>query len=278
MSSKLERRKIFFMVSPMIFDDLFPQGVGAWCHDLASELWPTTRSLSGPGVRKTLGRLQREVPELAVRSIASGEQVFDWTVPDEWTFRQAYIEDENGRRIIDAADNNLHVLGYSQSVDQVLDRSELDQHLYSLPDQPAAIPYVTSYYKRRWGFCLSQHQRDALPEGRYRVVIDADLAPGHLNYGEIILPGQSQDEVFLSTYICHPSMANNELSGPVVTIALAKWLAAQTDRRFTYRIVFIPETIGSLIYLSRHLAVMKAQVTLNPAFTCAFMTARCRLR
>lgn len=246
----------------------FPQEVGFWCHDLARELWPINRSLTGPGVRQTLARLQQEVPELVVHEVPSGSSAFDWTVPDEWILRDAFVEDESGARIIDIADSNLHVVGYSEPVDMWVDRDELDGHLYSLPEQPDAIPYVTSYYKRRWGFCLTQKKRDALGEGRYRVVVDADLGPGVLNYGEIILPGNSEDEVFISTYVCHPSMANNELSGPVVTIAIAKWLAQLQDRKFTYRIVFIPETIGSLVYMSRNLEVMKNQVRVGFNVSC----------
>lgn len=205
---------------------------------------------------------------MSIQEISSGEAAFDWTVPDEWTIRDAFIENEAGERIVDINNNNLHVLGYSTPVDEWLDLSELQSHLYSLPEQPDAIPYVTSYYKRRWGFCLSDNQRRSLKEGRYRAVIDADLKPGVLNYGEILIRGESLDEVFISTYVCHPSMANNELSGPVVTAALAKWLLSQPSLRFSYRIVFIPETIGSLVYLSRNLEDMKRRVKAGFNVTC----------
>lgn len=249
-------------------DDLFAGDAGQWCHDLARELWPIDRSLTGEGVRETLRRIAGELPGLTIHAVPSGTAAFDWTVPEEWAIRAAYIEDESGRRIVDFADNNLHVVGYSEPVDTWMTREELDKHLYSLPAQPDAIPYVTSYYRRRWGFCLTQAQRDAMGPGRYHVVVDADLFAGVLNYGELLIEGQSKEEIFLSTYVCHPSMANNELSGPVVTTALAKWIAALPDRRYSYRIVFIPETIGSIVYLSRNLDEMKPKVVAGYNITC----------
>jgi aminopeptidase-like protein len=208
------------------------------------------------------------LPALEIQSIASGSSVFDWTVPDEWTIRSAYIKDEEGQKIVDFATNNLHVVGYSEPVDQWLDLEVLDEHLYSLPHQPSAIPYVTSYYQRRWGFCLSHNKREQLKPGRYRAVIDSELKPGVLNYGELLIPGKSNEEVFLSTYVCHPSMANNELSGPVVTTAIAQWIQTLPERRYSYRIVFIPETIGSLVYLSRHLDHLKQHVIAGFNVTC----------
>lgn len=242
--------------------------VGDFCYRMATELYPICRSLSGPGVRETIAYITQYLPNLRLHEVPSGTKVFDWTVPDEWTIREAYIADESGVRIIDFKEHNLHVVGYSESVDKWMDLAELEGHLYTLPDQPNAIPYVTSYYSRRWGFCLTHNQKQVMKPGRYRVFIDSEHKSGVLNYAELILPGRTDKEIFLSTYICHPSMANNELSGPVVTTALARWLMSLEDRRFTYRIVFIPETIGSIVYLSKNLEYMKRHVVAGFNVTC----------
>jgi len=240
---------------------------GEEMHSFAQALYPICRSLTGDGVRKTLGLIKQILPELVIREVPSGTVAFDWTVPDEWNIRTAYIEDPSGRRVVDFAHHNLHVVGYSTPVDVTIDLEELQKHLHSLPDKPDVIPYVTSYYKRDWGFCLPHRLRETLAAGQYKVVIDADLKPGSLTYGELVIPGKSNDEVLFSTYVCHPSMANNELSGPVIATYLAKWIT-KIDRNYTYRFVFVPETIGTVVYLSNLLNHLKKHVRAGFVLTC----------
>ena len=231
-------------------------------------LWPIMRSITGDGVRQSHDILRELVPSLEAIEIPSGTQVFDWTIPKEWRVNEAYVVDPNGQRILDIKENNLHLLNYSVPFRGSLTRAELDAHLYSLPDKPTAIPYLTTYYKERWGFCLSQLQRDALSEGDYEVVVDTELFDGSLTIGETVLKGESDDEVFISTYTCHPSLANNELSGPLVAAFLYERLAKLEWRHFTYRFVFIPETIGAIAYLNLRGEHLKEHVKAGYVITC----------
>ena len=178
-------------------------------YNWAEELFPICRSITGQGLRDTLSYIKNILPNLKIYAVESGTRVFDWEVPDEWNISEAYITDEKGNKIIDFKDNNLHVVGYSEPVDKWLDLEDLMGNLHTIPNQPSAIPYVTSYYKKRWGFCLSYNQMKSLKQGKYHVVIDSTLEPGVLNYGELLIPGKSKKEVLLSTYICHPSISHN---------------------------------------------------------------------
>lgn len=224
--------------------------------ELFAELFPICRSLTGDGVRATLRRLQ-EVAHFNIHEVPSGTQCYDWTVPDEWSIRRGWIE-ADGKRIVDFADSNLHVVNYSTPVDLELSFDELAPRLHTLPACPDAIPYRTSYYKRDWGFCLSQRQFDSLDRSaRYRVHIDSTLEPGSLTYGEAILPGEpGGDEYLISTYCCHPSLANDNLSGPICWALLLRELARR-PRRHTYRFVINPESIGAVVYLHRNAEAMK---------------------
>jgi len=242
--------------------------IGNNIHALAQRLWKINRSITGEGVRETLEILKDIIPSLKIHSVPSDTAVFDWTVPNEWKVRDAYIVSPNGEKICRFTDNNLHLIGYSIPFKGRMSLSELKNHLYTLPDQPSAIPYITSYYKNRWGFCLTHEQFESLVDGEYEVYIDSELFPGELNYGELLIRGQSEKEIFLSTYICHPSMANNELSGPTVVTFLAKWLSEKSNPRYSYRIIFIPETIGSITYLNFNYKQMKERVVAGFNVTC----------
>jgi len=242
--------------------------IGKELHKFASELWPLNRSLTGEGVRETLNKISKHLPNLVLKSVPSQTQVFDWTVPQEWAVRDAYIITPNGEKICDFSENNLHLLGYSIPFSGKLTLDELKNHLYTSPEQPEAIPFVTSYYKKRWGFSLTQNQFNSLEDGIYKVMIDTKLFDGELNYGELLIHGKSEKEIFLSTYICHPSMANNELSGLAVTTFLAKWLNSIETLEYSYRIIFIPETIGSITYLSKNHLEMKKKIFAGFNVTC----------
>jgi aminopeptidase-like protein len=224
---------------------------GEAMHALVAELYPLCRSITGNGVRQTLKILSEQLP-LDVHEVPSGTAVFDWTVPPEWNIRDAYVKAPDGRRVIDFQASSLHVVSYSVPVKARMTLDELRPHLFTRPDWPEVVPYRTSYYKETWGFCLAQRQLDEMPDGDYDVLIDSTLAPGSLTYGEYVVPGQSADEVLITCHTCHPSLANDNLSSVAVAAALARTLAARPARRYTYRFLFIPGTIGSITWLARN--------------------------
>jgi aminopeptidase-like protein len=229
------------------------------------ELFPICRSLTGFGVRKTLKIIKKEFPDLKIKNIQSGSKVFDWTVPPEWNVIDAYVVDKNGFKIIDFKKNNLHLVGYSTPIKKTITKKNLFKNLYSLKKQPQAIPYITSYYKKRWGFCIAYNEfkkfdKKYSSKDKFKVVVDSNFKKkGNLNYGELILRGKSSQEILISTYICHPSMANNELSGPIVMMGLINYFSKQKLNK-TLRFIFIPETIGSISYLNMNLNYLKKNV------------------
>lgn len=236
-------------------------------YEWIRRLFPVCRSLTGEGVRASLRSVKEELPELALHEVPTGTRCFDWTIPDEWNIRDAFVLDASGRRVLDFRACNLHVMGYSEPVDKEVDWEELNAHLHSLPEQPDAIPYATSYYKRDWGFCCTHNHRLRLTPQKYRVVIDATLEPGHMTYASAFLPGRSEETILLSTYVCHPSMANNELSGPALQTAVGRWIK-EKPRRCSYLLLYLPETIGAVYYLSRHLDQLRRTVTAGFVLSC----------
>ena len=243
----------------------FPQ-LGEDMMDLIRRLFPICRSITGDGVRETLTILRDRI-DLNIREVPSGYQAFDWTVPREWNIRDAYVKNQQGERVIDFQKSNLHVLNYSAPVSEFMTLEELRPHLYTRPDLTDAIPYLTSYYEERWGFCLSQNHLDALPDSRYEVVIDSSLTDGHLTFADSILTGSSNREILFSTYVCHPSMANNELSGRVL-LAFLYDILSRWERRHTYRFVYAPETIGALVYLSQEGEHLRGHLDAGYVATC----------
>jgi aminopeptidase-like protein len=224
--------------------------IDAKLYAIVEELFPLCRSITGEGLRETLRRLRCRIP-LSMHEIPSGTSVFDWTVPREWNIRDAYVMDASGRRVIDFKKSNLHVVNYSVPIRRRVSRDELRAHLFTIPEQPDRIPYVTSYYSERWGFCIAHRDLALLTADEYDVCIDATLEPGHMTFGELEVPGATRDEVLISAHVCHPSMANDNLSGVAIATMLARHVASQ-PRRYTYRFLFIPGTIGSIAWLARN--------------------------
>ena len=233
-----------------LIEDLDPKEAGRSMHALAAELFPFCRSITGNGVRDTLRRLRGDLP-LEVHEVPTGTPVLDWTIPREWNVVDAWIKDPHGRKVVDFKRSNLHVLNYSIPVSGRMPLSELRRRLFTLPDQPHMVPYRTSYYQEAWGFCLSHADLEALPEGEYEYCIDSSLEDGSLTYGEAYLPGRRSEEILFSAHICHPSLANDNLSAVAVLHHLAQALAA-VDRTLSYRFIFAPGTIGAITWLARN--------------------------
>jgi aminopeptidase-like protein len=243
-------------------------GFGEEMYTWATDLFPLNRSLTGEGTHQTLKYIKNLLPDLEIKSIDSDEQVFDWIVPRVWSISAAYIKNVQGEILIDFNNSNLHVMGYSTPVSGLMTKEELSNHVYMLPDQPSAIPYVTSYYKEHWAFCMSLYQWESLGEGPFEILIDSKLDNGKMNYGEIYLPGKTEQEILFSSYVCHPSMANNELSGPVVLTKLMQEIKKDTNRHYSYRAILVPETIGSIVFLSRNLDQQKRDLVAGWVLTC----------
>ena len=242
--------------------------------DLAkNKLFPICRSITGRGIEETLKIIKKEFSKLKIYKIKSGKKVFDWKIPLQWEINDAYILDKNKKKIIDFKKNNLHVVGYSHKVNKNIKLDGLLKKIHSLPNQPLAIPYCTSYYKKYWGFCATDKQRKWLKRNyskndQFKVVIKSKLINGYLKYGELLIKGKSKQEILISTYICHPSMANNELSGPIVSMSLINFFLKKKKLTKTLRFVFIPETIGSIVFLNKNLEYLKSNLIGGYNLTC----------
>ena len=239
-----------------------------------NELFPICRSITGNGVRKTLKIIKKNFPKLKICEVASGTKVFDWNIPPEWNIDDAYVIDKKNKKIIDFKKNNLHLIGYSIPINKIFIKKRLFKNIYSYPKQPDAIPYITSYYKKYWGFCIKHKQKEFFEKqykdsDKFKVVIKSKFKKkGSLTYGELIIPGKSEKEILISTYVCHPSMANNELSGPIVSLCLINHFSKIKNLEKTLRFIFIPETIGSITYLSKNLNHLKQNVIGGYNLTC----------
>tara|TARA_B100001123_G_C15270095_1_gene1009979 strand:- start:549 stop:1820 length:1272 start_codon:yes stop_codon:yes gene_type:complete len=237
--------------------------------NLAKKLYPINRSITGKGINLTLKIIKKQyLPNLKIKKIKSGTKVFDWKIPPEWNIKDAFIKDETRKKIVDYKKNNLHIVAYSKKINKYVSRKELEKHLFSIPKKPYAIPFMTSYYKPFWGFCLSHKERKKMKGKRFFVNINSNLNyKGHLSYGELYLKGKSKKEILLTTYVCHPSMANNEISGPVVSTYIAKHFQ-KNKNRYSMRFIFVPETIGSIAYINKNFKNLKKNVIASYNLTC----------
>jgi len=253
--------KYFF--NDFIFDDR-----GSEIYQLVKKLFYINRSLTGDGNRETLKIIKKILPNLKIHEVKSGTKVFDWKIPLEWNISDAYIIDPLGKKIIDFKKNNLHVVGYSKKINKTISYEELIKKIYYKKDMPSAIPYVVSYYNSDWGFCMSYSQFKNLKKGKYKVFIDSKISKGSMTYAELLIKGKSNKEILLSSYICHPSMANNELSGPCLLTFLAKKILQIKKRNFSYRIVFHPENIGAINYIHSNLKILKKNIIGGYVISC----------
>ena len=235
----------------------------------AKDLFPICRSLTGEGNRKTFKYFMKINPEFKWIKFNSGKKVFDWNIPNEWNIKDAYIQHQSGKKFAEFKKLNLHLMGYSTPINKIISRKDLLKKIYTQKDQPSVVPYVTSYYNKNWGFCLSEKQKKLLPNGKYRVFIDSSLKKGKLEIIHSVLKGKKKKEIFFSSYICHPSMANNELSGPVLLNAIMKYVKSTYSKtNYSYRFVLLPETIGSIAYLSKFKNILKRNVVCGFNLTC----------
>ena len=234
-----------------------------------TDLFPVCRSICGPGFKKSLMYLNKQKLDLKILNFPSGSKVFDWVVPNEWHIKDAYIQDSRGKKFAEFKKNNLHVVNFSQSINKVLNKKEILKKIFSDKKNKNAIPYITSYYKKDWGFCMKERDKRKLKGNKFKAIIDSKFIKGNLKIGELCLKGKNKKEIFFSTYLCHPSMANNELSGPVVQTALVNFIKKNYKKtNFSYRFVYLPETIGSIAYLSRNLKNLKKNVIAGFNLTC----------
>ena len=235
----------------------------------AKDLFPLNRSLTGEGNRKTIKYFQKLNPEFKVIKFRSGKKVYDWRIPEEWDIKEAYIQHQSGRRFAEFKKNNLHLVGYSMPINKFLKKKELLKKIFTQKNQPNAIPYVTSYYDKNWGFCMSENQKKKLPNGKYKVLIDSKFKKGNLEVIHSVIKGKTKKEIFFSSYFCHPSMANNELSGPVLLNALMLYIKSKYKKpQYSYRFVLLPETVGSIAYISKFKSILKKNVICGYVLTC----------
>ena len=244
------------------------KNIGEQMMQFLTKLFPYNRSITGKGTKKTLIEIKNVTADLKIKKVKTGERFYNWTIPKEWNVKNAFILNPENKKIVDFKNNNLHLVGYSQPIKKEMTLKDLKKKLHYIQNKPNALPYVTTYYKKDWGFSITYNEYKKLKNGTYEVNIDSSFKDGYLNYGEIYLKGKVKKEILISTYICHPSMANNELSGPTVAVFLFKWLKKIKNRKYSYRFVFIPETIGSIVFINKNFKVLKKNLLCGFVLSC----------